>query len=98
MPPSRDMITQQMDEVCDGDRLASRPIEMRGHTLQQHEWVIIDQNDPATRTDKARRFGIEAGKIGDVADDKGRDRQTIPAGGEACSNDVRANHIAVDSL
>ena len=39
------MVTNQVNDIRDRDRLTVRLIEMRRHTLQQYERVIVDQDD-----------------------------------------------------
>src|SRR5690242_935969 len=71
--PCLDMVAEQMNDVGDRDRLTARLIEMRGHSLQEHEWMIVEQDDPTIRTGEARSLGVEASKIGKVANGKGGD-------------------------
>ena len=42
--PRLDVVANQMNDVCYRDRLTGRPIEMCRHALQQHEWMVVDQD------------------------------------------------------
>src|SRR5713101_8245098 len=76
--PRRDVVAEEMNDVGDRDQLTGRRGEMCGHALQQHEGMVVDQNDLPARTGEARRLGMELAKVGEVAGDKGGDGEIIP--------------------
>src|SRR6516164_4593242 len=49
--PRLDVVADQMNDVGDRDRLTGRRLEMRGHPYQQHERVVVHQNNLTARAD-----------------------------------------------
>ena len=62
--PCLDVVAKQINDVGDRDRLTGWCVEMGGHPLQQHERVVVDQDDLAARAGEARSLGIERSKVG----------------------------------
>src|SRR6516225_9060803 len=61
------MVTEEMNDVTDCNRLASRRVEVGRHGLKQHEWVRIDQNHPSARPKQAHCLSEEREEFIDVA-------------------------------
>jgi len=75
--PCLDVVANHMNNVGDRDRLAGRRVEMGGHPLQQHERMVVDQDDLAARACEARSLGIERSKVGEVTGSKRGDDDII---------------------
>src|SRR6266446_1941623 len=87
-----------MNYIGDGDRLTGRCGEMRRHALQQHEWMVVDEDDLPARTGEARRLGVELAEVGDVAGDKGGDGEIIPLPDQPGRGGVGTDQSIVDPL
>ena len=71
---------------------------MGGHALQQHKWMVVDQDHLPARTGEVPSLGIELAEVGEVAGDKRGDREIIALPGQPGRRGVGTDQSIVDPL